>query len=201
MPQASPNDGGNWGIMGGAFDPIHNGHLILAESAFEANSLDGVLFIPSYNPPHRSLKPIADFEDRVKMIELAIGGNSRYCLSRLEENIGGPGYTLAIIKHLKNNYSNTNWFLILGADNIAIFDSWYKPEEIIKQVKIIVGGRPGYNKEYEKSIWRNKIERFDMIQTDVSSTTIRQLIKDNNSIEGLLPDSIGKFIQDKGLYK
>jgi len=201
MQRANPNDGGNWGIMGGTFDPIHNGHLILAESALKTSNLDGVLFIPSYNPPHRSFKPIASFEDRINMTEMAISGNNRYCLSRIEEDIGGPGYTLTLIKHLKNNYSSTDWHLILGADNIAIFDSWYKPEEIIKQVKIIVGGRPGFNEKYNNSVWQSRIEYFEMPQTDVSSTAIRQLLKKNRSVEGLLPGSVGQYIQKKGLYK
>lgn len=201
MPQANPNDGGNWGIMGGAFDPIHNGHLILAESALKAKNLDGILFIPSFNPPHRNSKPVATFKDRVRMTELAIKGNSRYCLSRLEENIDGFGYTLTIVEHLKNEYPRTNWSLILGADNIVLFDSWYKPEEIFKHVKIIVGGRPGFNTEYEESTWYDKIEHFDMPQTDVSSTAIRQLLNDGKSIKDKLPEPVFKYIQEQGLYK
>ncbi|HHI03604.1 MAG TPA: nicotinate (nicotinamide) nucleotide adenylyltransferase [candidate division Zixibacteria bacterium] len=201
MPQANPNDGGNWGIMGGAFDPVHNGHLILAESALGARNLDGVLFIPSFNPPHRCATPIATFDDRVTMTELAIKGNSRYCLSRLEENIDGPGYTLTIIKHLKDKYPETGWYLILGADNIVLFDSWHKPEEIVKHVKVIVGGRPGFNKEFEKSVWYDKIARFDMPQTDISSTAIRKLLKAGKSVKSLLPESVNRYIQERGLYR
>ncbi|MCP4706565.1 MAG: nicotinate (nicotinamide) nucleotide adenylyltransferase [candidate division Zixibacteria bacterium] len=201
MPQVNPDNGGNWGIMGGAFDPIHNGHLILADSAFEALGLDGVLFIPSYNPPHRSSKPIASFEDRVKMTELAIEDKNKYCLSRIEESITGPCYTLSIIENLKSKYPKANWFIILGADNIVLFDSWYKPGEIVKYAKVVVGGRPGFNSNYKKSIWYNKVRHFDMPQTDISSTTIRQLLKDKKPIESLLPNSISKYIQDKGLYQ
>ena len=187
--------------MGGAFDPIHNGHLILTESAHRAFNLDGIFFVPSFNPPHRSSQPLATFEDRVKMTELAIAGNSQYCLSEIEKEIGGPGYTLPIIKSLKHKYPKTSWFLILGGDNIAIFDSWYKPEEIIKEVTIIVGGRPGYDAEFKKSIWYNKIKHFDMPPTDISSTTTRQLLKNNQAVDGLLPESVKQFIQEKGLYK
>lgn len=201
MPPVKPIAGGNWGIMGGAFDPIHNGHLILAESALKAKNLDGILFIPSYNPPHRCSRPVATFADRVQMTALAIAENDKYRLSRLEEEIDGRGYTLTTVKHLKKNYPETNWFLILGADNITIFDSWYKPEEIIKLVKIIVGGRPGYIKEYKKSIWYDKIEHFEMPQTDVSSTAIRQLLKDEKSAKRLLPDPVNRYILDKGLYR
>jgi nicotinate-nucleotide adenylyltransferase len=135
------------------------------------------------------------------MTELAIKGNSRYCLSRLEENIDGFGYTLTIVEHLKNEYPRTDWFLILGADNIVLFDSWYKPEEIVKNVKIIVGGRPGFNAQYEESAWYDKIEHFDMPQTDISSTAIRKLLNDGKSIKDKLPESVFKYIQERGLYK
>lgn len=201
MPQANPNDGGCWGIMGGAFDPIHKGHLILAESALKAKNLNGVLFIPSFNPPHRNSKPICLFEDRVKMAELALEENSSFLLSRLEENIDGPGYTLSIIEHLKKKYLQAKWFLILGSDNIAIFDSWHKPEEIVKDARVIVGGRPGYNDRYKGSIWYDKIEYFEMPPTDISSTAVRQLLKDQKSIENLVPESVDQYIQDKRLYR
>jgi len=201
MQKVSPINGGNWGIMGGAFDPIHKGHLILADSAFKTVDLDGVLFIPGFNPPHRSSNPIASFEDRVKMTELAIKGNSNYCLSRIEENIDGPCYTLTLIIKLIDIYPTVNWFIILGADNIVMFDSWYKPDEIVKHANILVGGRPGYNSKYKESIWYNKIKHFDMPQTDISSTKIRQSLQERESIGELLPSVVYSYIKEHELYK
>ena len=200
MPLVSPNSGGAWGIMGGAFDPIHNGHMQLADSAVRTFGLDGLLFIPSYNPPHRSNKPTASFENRIAMIELAIKDRTNYLLSDLEKDIPGPGYTHTIIQYLANKYPDVSWHLILGQDNIAIFDSWFKPEEILKLVKIVVGNRPGYKEGFENSDWVDRVEPFDIPPTDISSTEIRDLIKNKKSIDGLVPDSVYTYIKNHGLY-
>lgn len=201
MPQDNPHDGGNWGIMGGAFDPIHNGHLILANSAYKAFHLTGVLFLPSLRPPHRANRPTASYEDRIKMVSLAINRNSHYIVSRAEENIDGPGYTLSILEYFQKEYKRVKWFLILGTDNITLFDSWHKPDEIQKRAKIIVGNRPGFNDEFKKSSWADKVDQFEMPMIDISSTQIRHNIKNDISVAGLLPDSVLDYISERGLYK
>jgi len=200
MLPAKPNWSGNWGIMGGAFDPIHNGHLILADTALNRYNLNGLLFIPSFNPPHRSHAPQASFDDRFEMTRLAIGDRESYFLSDLEKEIDGPGYTHTIVQYLIGMYPKTSWHLILGQDNIAIFDSWYKPDEIIKLVKIVVGNRPGYEKLFQKSEWKDKVEFFEIPPTDVSSTAIRELLKKGDSINGLVPEAVYKFIKEHRLY-
>jgi len=200
MPRANPNDGGRWGIMGGAFDPIHYGHLILAESALRTFQLNGVLFIPNCCPPHRDNPPVASYEDRVKMTELAIVSNKNFVISRIEEEIDGPGYTLTLVQKLKRKYSNINWHLILGADNIAIFDSWFSPEKIQEMVTIVVGNRPGTEDEFEKSSWKDKIQKFEMPPIDTSSTALRESLKNGKDIKGLVPDTVLKYIIDNRLY-
>ena len=201
MPQANPNDGGQWGIMGGAFDPIHYGHLMLAESACQAFDLTGVLFVPSFNPPHRENQPYASFEDRYNMTGLAIKNNEKFVLSDIEKDIEGPGYTLKLIEELDNKYPDVQWRLILGADNIAIFNSWHKPQELIRRAGIIVGGRPGYDEGLENMKWSDKISRFNMPLIDISSTEIRKRIAGNKSIRYMLPETVRKYINDKGLYR
>ncbi len=201
MPQANPNEGGNWGIMGGAFDPIHCAHLKLAESAFKAFNLTGVFFIPGYNPPHRVEKPHASYEDRVRMTELAVKRYANFCVSRIEEKIKGPGYTLTTVQNLIVEYPRVNLFLILGADNIVLFETWFKPEKIQELVTIVVGGRPGFESDFEKSAWVAKVKRFEMPQIDISSTAIRKLLKENKNIEGLVPGDVIRYIKTRRLYR
>lgn len=201
MHPKNPESGGSWGIMGGTFDPIHYGHLVLAERASEAFNLTGVLFIVSYNPPHRERKPAVSFEDRLKMADLATEDNEDFVASPIEKYLDGQNYTLHLVSGLKKEYPKARWNLILGADNIAIFDSWHKPEELVRQVKIMVGRRPGYDSQFEESPWSGKVETFDMPLLEISSTRIRQLIKQNKSARYLLPEKVRMYIDDRGLYR
>jgi len=201
MSPTSPDKGGRWGIMGGLFDPIHSGHLTLAEQAREAFALEGVLFIVSFNPPHRKEKPVASFENRLQMTDLAIVNNDYFLVSDLEKELNGPGYTLELVKLLRKKYPNVEWHLILGADNIESFDLWYKPDELIKKIKILVGGRPGYNAKLNNSGWNDVISYFEMPLVEVSSTLIRQRIKSGRSIRYLVPDDVRIFIEKEGLYR
>jgi nicotinate-nucleotide adenylyltransferase len=196
-----PEKGSYWGIMGGIFDPIHYGHLILAESALRAMKFDGILFIPSFNPPHRKLKPIASFEDRYKMTLLALEGNEKFCASDLEKDLKSPGYTLAIVDFLRLKFSGVEWCLILGADNLAQFDDWHKPEELINRVKIAVGNRPGVENNDSYSRWIDRVQEFKMPLIDISSTLIRDLVKAGKSIRYFLPEEVRQFILGRGLYR
>ena len=200
-PATTPERPGKWGIMGGIFDPVHYGHLILAESARQTCGLDGVLFVPSLDPPHRSAKPIASFEDRCTMVKLAIEGNDRFVFSDMEKSLASPGYTLAVIDYLKQTYPEPDWHLILGADNIAIFDTWHKPKELVERVKILVGQRPGNDSSLVQSAWYDLITIFPMPLIEISSTAIRERIAAKYSIRYLLPDDVRRFVETRGLYR
>jgi nicotinate-nucleotide adenylyltransferase len=187
--------------MGGIFDPIHFGHLLLAEAAQTAFKFDKILFIPSFNPPHRTEKPVASFEDRCLMVRLAIEGSDRFGLSDMEKDLKSPGYTLAIVDHLRHIYPEAKLHLILGADNIAQFDHWHKPDELINRIKIVAGMRPGYEQDFRQSKWAEKVEIFAMPLIEISSTNIRNAIRNSISIRYLLPEEVRQFILSKGLYR
>jgi len=201
MLRKSPDKGGNWGIMGGAFDPIHYGHLVLAECAREVFHLDGVLFTVSWNPPHSREKIKALFSDRLNMVKLAAGSNEFFAETDIEKELDGPGFTLSVIDLLKIRYPDVIWHLILGADNMETFDSWHKPETLIKKVKIVVGNRPGYDEDFSNSPWAEAINHFNMPLLEISSTLIRQNIKNGKSIRYLLPENVRRFIDERELYR
>ncbi|SYZ73267.1 putative nicotinate-nucleotide adenylyltransferase [Candidatus Zixiibacteriota bacterium] len=200
MSPALPSSG-SWGIMGGIFDPIHYGHLILAESALEGCGFSGVLFVPSFNPPHREQKPEASFEDRCRMVQLAIEGHDRFLSSDFEKDLKSPGYTLAVVDFLKLKSPEVTWNLILGADNIAQFDHWHSPEELVKRVKIFVGNRPGYDHQFQDSRWAEQVVPFEMPYIGLSSTQLRKQLKGGRSIRYLVPDEVRRFIESKRLYR
>ena len=201
MPQVNPEHGGNWGIMGGIFDPIHLGHLILAEQARQAFELLGVLFVVGRVPPHRQNKPVAPFNDRVKMTSLAIDGNESFLVSDCEKEIEPPNYTIKTIEYLQAKYPTVNWYLILGEDNLAIFDSWHQPESIVEKVQVIVGNRPGYEQMVSDSPWRKNFQYFPMPLIEISSTWIRGTIREGGSIRYLVPEKVRRYIIEKDFYK
>jgi nicotinate-nucleotide adenylyltransferase len=196
-----PNKGALWGIMGGVFDPIHYGHLILAQCALQKFNYEGILFIPSFNPPHRAEKPVAVFDNRYMMTRLAIEGNEKFAISDLERDLKSPGYTLAIVDFLNQKYPGVVWHLILGADNLTQLDSWHKPEELIERVKIVVGNRPGFDQEFEKSKWFGRVEQFPMPLIEISSTAIRNAVREGLTIRYLVPEEVRQFIESRGLYR
>lgn len=200
LPMAQ-NSNPLWGIMGGIFDPIHFGHLILAESALAEYNFDKILFIPAFNPPHRTEKPVASFEDRCMMVRLATESNKKFEISDLERDLKSPGYTLAIVDFLRLKYPKIEWRLILGADNIAQFDAWHRPEELLNRVKIVVGMRPGFENDFANSRWGDKVETFKMPLIEISSTTIRKAVKEEKSIRYFLPEDVHQFILSRGLYR
>jgi len=201
MLPVNPNNGGKWGLMGGVFDPVHYGHLILAETARQECDLDGVLFLPSLDPPHRQNKPVACFEDRLMMTRLAVEGNNNFVVSDLEKDLASPGYTIAVVELLEQRFPKADWHLILGADNIAIFDTWHKPDELAGRVQIIVGNRPGYDKDFRNSHWYDKVNRFDMPLIELAATDIRCGIRDGKSVRYMIPDEVRVFIEKRGLYR
>ncbi len=186
----------NIGIFGGAFNPIHFGHLILAQSAKEEYSLDKVLFVVSVNPPHKDSINVF-FEDRFNMVSLAIKDNNAFEVSDIEKEIEGPSYTYYVLQKIKDKYGkDNNYFLIIGQDEANYFDKWFKYEEILKMCKVIVGAR-------ETDLPPNNIS-FDYItmpNIDISSSDLRDKIKNNKSVLYFTPNNVIDFLKTKDLYR
>lgn len=186
------------GIFGGTFDPIHYGHLIIAEKAREEFNLDFVFFIPTGIPPHKK-KIYASSIDRKNMIEIAIKDNKYFKVSDIEIVKEKISYTYETIIELKKNYSSTNFFLIVGEDSFYDIPNWYKANELVKEVVFLVAKR---SKKKEISI--NFPITYKIIHSpfiDISSTYIRSCIFKNKSVKYLIPDEVIEYIKRKGLYE
>lgn len=192
------------GIMGGTFNPIHQGHLVAAEFIRDKFELDEVLFVASGKPPHKDRNGIASPEHRWMMTVLATDSNEHFSVSSLEIERVGESYTRDTIVQLKQIYpKNTECYFITGADAIAEISTWHKTEDLPQITKFIAVSRPGYKLDV-----RNIDSRFqkctyliEIPALSISSTEIRRRIKERKTIKYLLPERVEKYIYKNNLYR
>jgi len=189
------------GILGGTFNPIHLGHLILAEQLAEKYGLDEIIFIPSSSPPHKNNKKVSSAKDRFKMTGLAIEDNPLFSISDIELKRKGKSYTVITVQKLKKLYPKSKLFLLCGSDVLNELKTWRSPDEIYKLIKVIIGVRPGYNKIKKDNKYAKKsiIEQINGLE--VCSTVIRERVKKGKSIRYLVPDKVRDYIKKKRLYR
>lgn len=193
------------GIMGGTFNPIHIGHLILAQKACEEYGLDKVIFITSADPPHKKGNIVlADI--RAKMVELAIEDNDSFIHSNIEINREGYSYTYLTLLELKEIYTDTELYFILGADSLFYLEKWKEPKVIMDNAIILAANRNTDNEDLHKKIKELKqdynadIRIIDMPNIDVSSSNIREQINCGKSVKYYVPDKVLEFIKLNKLY-
>ena len=196
------------GIMGGTFDPIHIGHLILGECAYEEFGLDKVLFMPSGNPPHKKdASGRASNEHRQKMTSLAIASNPHFELSLIEMEREGYIYTNETLRILKKEHPDTEYYFIMGADSLFQFHEWRSPQIIADLAVLAVAVRDNVSDEafdhriaQMEEMYHARILKMSVPNIDVSSTGIREAIAGGKSCRYFLPDRVMDYIQDNGLY-
>lgn len=197
------------GIMGGTFDPIHIGHLILGEAAYEQFGLDEVWFMPAGNPPHkRNRIGCASDEQRVEMVRRAISSNPHFVLSLEEMNEDGYSYTYRTLERLNAQYTQSEFYFIIGADSLFDFDTWREPQRIADACKIVVATRNQISPEVFESVLNQRREQFhgsflklDTPNLDISSQTIRSWIKEHQTVRYYLPESVRNYIIDQRIYE
>ncbi|MFC7440666.1 nicotinate-nucleotide adenylyltransferase [Laceyella putida] len=189
------------GIFGGTFDPIHMGHLILAEQAREVAALDQVWFIPAAEPPHKLDKQITAASHRVHMVHLAVRCHPCFHLSTMELEREGPSYTYDTLRVLRESHPGVEFYLLVGADMVKDLPNWYKIKEILQFVQVIGLGRPGVEVETLPAEVKNSLHWIpDAIETNISSTEIRQRLRQGKSVRYLVPDSVYQYMREHGLY-
>ena len=187
------------GILSGSFNPIHNGHLMIAQQVFEQLNLDKILFIPSKVPPHRGVSryiPKVSVDDRINMIKYGIRDNPNFQLDMTDIDLGGVSYTYETIKRLKERNPNTEYYLIVGYDIVENLSKWSHIDELDKEVHFVGVCRKGYEKKSQYPImWVNTPV------IEISSTVIRQRVREGKSLKYYVPDDVAWYIKDKGIYK
>ena len=188
------------GILGGTFDPIHMGHLVLAEQAREKFQLERVIFIPSASPPHKTEQELSLAIHRFEMTKLALEGNSFFSVSDIELKREGLSYTVETLRKLKELYENSEIYFLTGSDVLGEITTWKDPEEIYKLARIVIGVRPGFDKFDPEDHFAKKSSIARITGVDISSTQIREKVRKGESIKYLVPSKVEEYIKKKNLY-
>ena len=218
------------GLFGGTFNPIHQGHLRAALEVKKSFNLDQVFLIPAALPPHKTPGAVADADDRLKMIHLAIGDLSGISISDVELKRPGPSYTIDTVCHFKKQFvDDSRIYLMMGLDAFLEINTWKSHAELLEQIAFIIMARPNEDYPDAHQGWKiledylkftlsadyeilaapncyrpegkPPIYIIDIDALDISSTKIRENVKKNRTIEHLVPARVAEYIQSKGLYR
>ena len=196
------------GILGGTFDPIHTGHLILAEAAYEAFELDFVLIMPNGNPPHKPGQVEATMEQRTHMAELAVRGNAHFRVSDFEKTPQDYHYTYETLEFLSAKHPDTDYYFILGAESLVHFHTWMEPERICRCCHILAATRDrmeteelkGHMERLERE-YGARIEPLETPNIDISSNMLRDRVQKGKSIRYYVPEAVEAYIHEQHLYR
>ncbi len=196
------------GILGGTFDPVHVGHLILAEEALSRLALNQLLFIPAGQPWLKAGQGLSPAEHRLKMVELAIASNPKLGVSRIEVDRSGPTYTVDTLEQLKQDLGeDVQLFFILGLDALEQFHRWEQPERIIELCQLAISSRPGFQNSriLDEQLGRypalgSKLNFMSAPLVDISGSSIRRRASEGRSIKYRVPEAVERYIKQQGLY-
>jgi len=189
------------GIFGGTFNPIHQAHLMIAETMRANLKLDRVVFIPAPRPPHKTDEVILSFEHRYAMIELAIQGNERFEVSDIENQRSGPSYTSKTLALLKELHPTDEWYMIIGADSLLQLQTWFEPDQLIRLCAFAIFPRRNYDPRRAEARFLDNSILVDVPMIDYSSSWVRSQIRAGESIRYYVPDAVCEYIDRHQLYK
>ena len=195
------------GIFGGTFDPVHQGHMIVAEQVMNELHLDHVVFVPGGIPPHKDASSVrANAEDRFAMVKVAVAGNAKFSVDRVEVDAGRPMHSVETVSIFKERSTKDEWFFITGADEVANLLAWKEPDRLLEQVVMVAATRPGYDLsrlDHLEAALRNfdRIFPVECTRVDISATGIRRRMLQGKSIRYLVPEGVYEIIEQRRLYE
>lgn len=196
------------GILGGSFDPIHNGHLLMAQYALEELRLDQVIFLPAFYPPHKLRGALSSYEHRIKMLEIAFDKREDFIISPLESKREGPSYTYDSLKIFSENHPGVELYFLIGADSLMSLEKWYRSEDLLKEFSFGVAPRPGKSREEImltidklKQNYGARIYLLESPYVEISSSLIRSRRRLGKSICYHLPQAVEAYIYEEMLYQ
>lgn len=192
------------GVMGGTFDPIHHGHLLTAEEAAVQFGLEQVIFVPTGQPWMKADREVSPAEDRYLMTVIATASNPRFTVSRIEIDRAGPTYTVDTLRALRELHPGVELFFVTGADAMLEIFSWKDPSELLSLAHFIAATRPGYDLahfEAEAPTAHPNVTVMNIPALAISSTDIRQRVREGRPIRYLVPEGVKSYIEKAGLYR
>jgi nicotinate-nucleotide adenylyltransferase len=196
---------GRIGVFGGTFDPVHNGHLHIADTLRTALNLDRVLWVPAGRPPHKSDQIVSSDRERLAMLDLALAGSAEDEISMIDIDRSGPSYTADTLEILAGRYPSTRLFFLVGEDSLRDLSTWHDPERILRVAELAVAGRPGVETDLESLELQvpgvgKRVHVVPTKEIAISSSDIRRRVRESQPVGGLVPASVEAYIRDNGLY-
>ena len=197
------------GVFGGTFDPVHFGHLILAEQCREQGRLDEVLFVPAPRPPHKP-QPTARFDQRVEMLALALAGNPVFRIDEIEKDREGPSYTADTLAELRRRRPGDDFWLLVGSDAVHALHLWYEPRRLLEMAGLLVMDRPGNPAPDGRELGAHlglpadRPPRMVVVEApriDIASRDLRRRAAEGRSLRYLLPCAVECYVHDRRLYQ
>jgi nicotinate-nucleotide adenylyltransferase len=188
------------GIFGGSFDPPHVGHLLAAVDAFEALSLDTLIFVPAAVQPLKTGMAAAPAHHRLAMVRLLVGADTRFAVDSVEIDRAGLSYTVDTLETFAQRFPSAERFFLVGEDAMTAFSAWKAPQQIMRLAQVVILRRPGAATADQSEAPDGTIALATRL-IDVSSTEIRERIRDGKSIRGFVPESVAAFIETERLYR
>lgn len=215
------------GLLGGTFDPVHNGHLAVAKHVLDKLDLDTIWFIPAATPPHKFThgdgEPVTDFHDRVAMLGKVISSSAKFQINQIESERSSPSYSIETLTELRRRtFSNTEFFFILGVDAFAEIDTWERHSELTDFADLVVISRevndirivestirkcfPEYQASSLTNVWSSEDHKGSLIlvtmkHVPISSTLVRKRVREDSDISNLVPAGVEEYIRAKKLYR
>ena len=189
------------GILGGTFNPIHLGHLLIAQDALEQAGLARVLLIPTAMPPHKALAGNISVVHRLRMLKLAIAGNPQLAVDDLEIRRGGKSYSVDTLTELRERLPMADFSFIIGADSLTELPQWYKVEQLVRLCRFLVFARPGYSAQPVRRTAGLQYQLFSTHPCAISSHEIRERLASRQSIRYLVPEPVRRYIERQQLYQ
>jgi nicotinate-nucleotide adenylyltransferase len=190
------------GVFGGSFDPVHCGHLIVAQDVFSALSLERVILVPAAVPPHKTGVRLSPAEHRLAMTRLVAAKDERFESSAAEIERGGVSYTVDTVRQMREHLGNdAAIFFIVGSDNLSEFPSWKEPEELLELCTVVTIARPGFRVETLPPVLRGKALPVQVTAVDISSRVIRERVRKGMPIRYLVPAEVESYIARHGLFR
>lgn len=195
------------GILGGTFDPVHRGHLLIAEEARKALGIEEIVMVPAGQPPFKSSEPVTLSKHRLEMLRLAITGREHLWISGVEMERPGPSYTVDTIAEFQEKYRDEGeLFFIIGWDSLSQIAEWRDPSRLISMCRLVAVARPGCERpdlqKLEASVpgITKRVSWLDKPQIDISASAVRDKVARGEAIDNLVPKAVAEYIREHGLY-
>ncbi len=193
------------GVLGGTFDPVHNGHLHIARELRHAVGLDAIAWVPAGRPPHKTGQIVSSDRDRLAMLELAVAGSPADEISTIDLDRGGPSYTADMLALLTQQRAPATLVFLMGEDSLRDFPTWHDPARILRLAELAVAGRPGIDADLEALAatipgFDGRVHIVPTVEVPYSSSDIRERVREGKPITGLVPPMVEQYIREHGLY-